>query len=63
MFRPKSIAILGASTNEKKIGGRPVRYLKHYQFDGPIYPFNPNYPEVQGLAAYKSILDVEGEVV
>ena len=62
LFRPKSVAILGASTNENKIGGRPVRYLKHYGFDGPIYPINPNYPEVQGLVAYKSILDVEGEV-
>ena len=62
VFRPKSIAILGASTNENKIGGRPVRYLKHYAFEGPIYPINPNYPEVQGLVAYKSILDVEGGV-
>ncbi|MFP6740848.1 MAG: acetate--CoA ligase family protein [Alphaproteobacteria bacterium] len=62
LFRPKSVAILGASTNENKIGGRPVKYLKHYEFDGPIYPINPNYPEVQGLKAYKSILDVDGEV-
>ncbi len=62
MFRPKSVAILGASTNEEKIGGRPVRYLKHYKFDGPIYPVNPNAAEVQGLTAYKSIRDVEGEV-
>jgi acyl-CoA synthetase (NDP forming) len=62
MFRPKSVAILGASTNENKIGGRPLRYLKHYAFDGPIYPINPNYPEVQGLKAYPSILDVGGEV-
>ncbi len=62
MFRPKSVAILGASTNENKIGGRPVRYLKHYKFDGPIYPVNPNAAEVQGLTAYKSILDVAGEV-
>ncbi len=62
MFRPKSVAILGASTDENKIGGRPVRYLKHYEFDGPIYPINPNYPEVQGLKAYKSILDVAGGV-
>ena len=62
MFRPKSIAILGASTNPEKIGGRPVRYLKHYEFDGPIYPINPNATEVQGLTAYKSIRDVAGDV-
>ena len=62
MFRPKSVAILGASTDENKIGGRPVRYLKHYGFNGPIYPVNPNYPEVQGLKAYESILDVAGGI-
>ena len=62
VFRPNSVAILGASTDETKIGGRPVRYLKHYGFGGPIYPVNPNYAEVQGLPAYKSILDVEGDV-
>lgn len=62
MFRPKSVAVLGASTDENKIGGRPVHYLKHYEFDGPIYPINPNSPEVQGLTAYKSVLDVEGGV-
>lgn len=62
LFRPNSIAILGASTNENKIGGRPVRYLKHYKYSGPIYPINPNSSEVQGLKAYKSILDIQGEV-
>ncbi len=62
VFRPRSVAILGASSDENKIGGRPLRYLKHYEFDGPIYPINPNRLEVQGLRAYKSILDVENEV-
>ena len=56
------MAILGASSDENKIGGRPLRYLKHYEFGGPIYPINPNYPAVQGLRAYKSILDVRDGV-
>lgn len=62
MFRPKSVAILGASTDENKIGGRPLRHLKHHAFVGPNYPVNPNHAEVQGLKAYKSILEVDGEV-
>ena len=62
VFRPRSVAILGASSDENKIGGRPLRYLKHYEFGGPIYPINPNYPAVQGLRAYKSILDVRDGV-
>ncbi len=62
LFRPKSVAILGASRDENKIGGRPLRYLKHYAFAGPIYPINPNYPEVQGLKSYKSIREVADDV-
>ena len=62
MFRPHSIAILGASRDENKIGGRPLLYLKKYAFGGAIYPVNPNYPEVQGLKTFASILDIPGEV-
>ncbi len=62
LFRPSSIAILGASTDENKIGGRPLRYLKHYGFAGPIYPINPRSPDVQGLKAYASLLEVAGDI-
>lgn len=62
LFRPTSVAILGASSDENKIGGRPVRYLKHYGFAGPIYPINPRHPQVQGLASYASVLDVAGDI-
>lgn len=62
LFRPKSVAVMGASSDEKKIGGRPVFYLKHYGYGGEIYPINPNYDEVQGIKAYKTLGDVAGEV-
>ncbi|GAB5469381.1 MAG: acetate--CoA ligase family protein [Rhodospirillales bacterium] len=62
LFRPKSVAILGASTDQDKIGGRPLRYLKHYAFAGPIYPINPKHSEVQGLKAYASVLEVDGDI-
>ena len=54
--------VMGASSDEKKIGGRPVFYLKHYNFEGDIYPINPNYDEIQGVKAYKSLSDVPGDV-
>ena len=41
---------MGASSDEKKIGGRPIFYLKHYNFEGEIYPINPNYDEIQDFA-------------
>ena len=62
LFRPKSVAVMGASSDEKKIGGRPIFYLKHYDFEGDIYPINPNYDEIQGVKAYKSLADVPGGV-
>ncbi|MEO8718422.1 MAG: CoA-binding protein, partial [Burkholderiales bacterium] len=55
---PKSIAIVGASDNPHKVGGRPILYMKRYGFRGAIYPINPGRKEVQGLKAYASIGDV-----
>ncbi len=54
VFKPRSIAIIGASQDETKIGGRPVQFLKKYGFSGTIYPVNPRAAEVQGLKAYAS---------
>lgn len=55
LMRPASIAIIGASDNPTRIGGRPIRYLRDAGFDGPIYPVNPNYQTVQGLPAYATV--------
>ncbi|MGO4705958.1 acetate--CoA ligase family protein [Microvirga sp. 2MCAF38] len=58
LFRPKSVAILGASDDGNRISGRPVRYLLEGGFKGPIYPVNPNRETVQGLKAYSSLAAV-----
>ena len=55
IFSPRSIAILGASQDATKIGGRPVQFLRKYGYAGAIYPVNPRAQEVQGLPAYASI--------
>ena len=52
---PRSIAIVGASDNPHKVGGRPILYMKRFGYRGAIYPINPGRPEVQGLKAYRSI--------
>jgi len=61
-LNPRSIAIIGASGDENKIGGRPIRYLKLAGYQGPIYPINPTRDVVQGLKAYPSLAAVEAEV-
>ncbi|WP_022722322.1 acetate--CoA ligase family protein [Rhodopseudomonas sp. B29] len=55
---PKSIAIIGASDNPNKIGGRPVAFLGKFGFRGKIYPINPTRPEIQGHKSYASLADL-----
>jgi acetate---CoA ligase (ADP-forming) len=62
LFRPKSIAVIGASSTPTKIGGVPIAHLKRYNFRGPIYPINPQADTIQDLRAYKSIKDVGKEI-
>jgi acyl-CoA synthetase (NDP forming) len=55
ILQPRSIAIIGASQDATKIGGRPVQLLQRFGFPGAIYPVNPRAAEVQGLTAYPSV--------
>ncbi len=55
MLRPRSVAVLGASNDPTRIGGRPISYMLSQKFAGDILPVNPNRAEVQGLPAYASV--------
>jgi predicted CoA-binding protein len=52
----KTVAIIGASNDRKKFGNKAVRAFLQQNYR--VYPVNPNETEVEGLTAYKSILDV-----
>jgi acyl-CoA synthetase (NDP forming) len=58
LLAPRSIAIIGASNDPMRIGGRPIAFMKDQGFKGAIYPVNPTRPEVQGLKAYASVADL-----
>ncbi|HET7880979.1 MAG TPA: CoA-binding protein, partial [Acetobacteraceae bacterium] len=58
LFAPRSVAVLGASSDPTRISGRPLAYMKAQGFQGALYPINPNRAEVQGLKAYKSVADL-----
>ncbi|GMT44765.1 MAG: acetyl-CoA synthetase [bacterium] len=62
LFRPKAVALIGASVKELSIGNVIIKNLLRYKYAGQIYPINPKADKVRGLKAYKSILDVPGEV-
>src|SRR6218665_1472633 len=52
LLTPRRVAVLGASDNPVKAGGRPIAYMRRYGFQGDIYPVNPRRTEVQGLPCY-----------
>lgn len=54
-FQARSIAVVGASDDVHKIGGRPVNLLKKHGYRGTILPINPRGGEIQGLPAYPSL--------
>ena len=58
LLRPGSVAVLGASADPTRIGGRPIAYMLAQGYAGRILPVNPNRAEVQGLQAYGSVADL-----
>ncbi len=58
LFMPRSIAVVGASADPTRIGGRPIRSSLDAGFTGSIFPINPKYRQVQGLRCYSSLSEV-----
>ncbi|PWA07829.1 CoA-binding protein [Pueribacillus theae] len=58
LFNPESIAIIGATPDEKRIGGRPLAYLQKNNYKGSIFPINPKYDVITGLKCYGSIAEI-----
>ncbi|MGH1360811.1 MAG: acetate--CoA ligase family protein [Burkholderiaceae bacterium] len=55
VIAPKSVAVVGASDNPDKIGGRPLNFMKNSGYKGQIFAINPRRDEVQGIKAYPDI--------
>lgn len=62
MFRPQSVAVIGASSDPMKIGGKPIDLMKIWGYSGRIIPVNPKSDVIQDLPAFPSISDVDGDV-
>lgn len=62
LCNPASIAVIGASSDQRKVSGRPIQILRDAGYAGRILPINPNRSELQGFAAFPSIGAVEGPV-
>jgi acetyl coenzyme A synthetase (ADP forming)-like protein len=62
LFEPKSIAIIGASSNQGKVGYKILNNIKSAGFKGNVYPINPKANEILGYKAFSDIKDVPGEI-
>lgn len=56
LFKPQSIALIGAAHTEEKLGGVILKSL--LKFKGKVYPVNPKYKELMGIKAYPSAADI-----
>lgn len=62
MFRPRSVAVIGATERAGSVGRTTLANLLQAPFHGAIYPVNPQHPEILGKQAYRAIADVPGPV-
>ena len=61
---PKSIAIVGASDNKNRIGGRPLSHMIEQNFEGTVYPVNPKAKgqKILGEEVFEKITDIKDKV-
>jgi acyl-CoA synthetase (NDP forming) len=59
LARPRSVAVVGASTNPRRASGRPLDYLLRYGYQGRIVPVNERHAEVAGLPAVRSLAELD----
>lgn len=62
VLHARSIAVIGASSDESKVGHAVLRNLLHANFAGPVYPVNPDARAVRGVRAYPSVAAIPDEV-
>src|ERR1700736_1744408 len=62
IMKPKSVAVIGASAENGKIGNSVMKNLINGGYKGEIYPIHPKADEIMGKKAYKSVKDVPGDI-
>lgn len=62
LFRPRAVAVIGASSNPARFGGKIIPSLQRHGYSGTIYPINPGRDEVNGLRCYPSLSETPGAV-
>ncbi|MFH1639731.1 MAG: acetate--CoA ligase alpha subunit [Chloroflexota bacterium] len=61
-FSPNSVAVIGASPDQEKLGYIVLKNILQYKYQGDVYPVNPHAAEIMGLQSYSSVTDIPGTV-
>ena len=62
VLHPRSVAVIGASTDPTKVGHAVLLNLLRGNFAGPVYPVNPEARSVRGVRAYPAVTDIPDDV-
>lgn len=62
LLQPNSVAILGCSSDFRRINGRPLKYFLQKGYGGRLYPINPKHTEIAGLRCYPDVASVPGTI-
>ena len=62
IMKPDAVAVIGASSEDGKIGNSVMKNLINGGYQGEIYPIHPSAGEIMGRKAYKSVKDVPGTI-
>jgi acetate---CoA ligase (ADP-forming) len=60
LLNPRSVAVIGASTDPSRTTGRPVHYLRKHGFTGAIWPVNPRVTTIEGLPCFPDSASLPG---
>ncbi|MGN6650555.1 acetate--CoA ligase family protein, partial [Trinickia sp.] len=58
LFRPTSIAVVGASVRAESVGAKVWRRVRAGGFEGPVWPVNPKYAELDGCTVFSDVADL-----
>lgn len=61
-FHPSSVAVIGASESEGKLGHEILKNLRDGGFPGALYPINPKSESILGFSCFKNVKDIPGQV-
>ena len=58
LLKPRSVAVVGATRDPNRIGGRAFHYLRRFGFPGPVYAVNPRHGEIDGERCHARVQDL-----